>query len=415
MRPIQTRSIGGLYVSSLPDTPAGRVLGKKEWRRSQVLDAVRRNGPLSRVDVSRIVGFNTQTISRLVDELVEEGLLIEQPITKSMIGRPPTPIVLNENACCVLGIDISQYITTALFMNLAGTVLARFEASTSEVRDSGNLAAHIGGFAAQLAHEDHPPLAGIGVALWDYTAFEPGPTGPILSSDAETIRRELEDLFHVPVIVQDDSLMLALGELWFGREKDLKDFAAVNITHGLGAGFVIDGRVYNGSRGYVGDLGHIQLGEPGVQCVCGCDACLDNLASGSGLIRLAKNAGLLYDGHPPGVDELAAMARNGSTEAQEIFARFGKALALGIGTVITLMGPETVILSGRISRFSDLFMDCLRRELPKRLVRSYLKATRVVVSELHENAVSLGTGACVLNQIFGFSNIPAERIMKGFL
>jgi N-acetylglucosamine repressor len=411
MTPLETRPIGGLFVHRLPDTPAGRVLGKKEWRRSLILDAVRRSGPISRVDVARLLGLNMQTVARVIDALVSEGLLVEQPSIRNIIGRPPTPVVLNDNACCVLGIDIGPYVTTSLFMNLAGEVLTRREVPTADVQGADRLVAHLESFASQVSRETHPPLSGIGVAMTTYTSFEPGPTGPILSPEATGIRQGLEKLFHVPVIVQDDSLMLALGELWFGKEKNLKTFAAVNISDGLGVGLIIDRHVYNGSRGYVGDLGHLQLGEPGPVCVCGCDRCLDKVASGSGLCRMAEEAGLLFEGHPPNADELAGMARNGHAKARAIFDRFGEGLALGIGTILTLLGPEAVIVGGRFSSYSDLFMESLQRELPKRTVRGYLSSAQIIVSDLHESAVSLGTGACVLNQIFGFSAVSAERII----
>lgn len=411
MAPLETRPIGGLFVHKLPDTPAGRVLGKKEWRRSQILDAVRRSGPISRIDVARQLGSNSQTVSRVVDDLVAQGLIIEQPTLKNTIGRPPTPLVLNDDACCVLGIDIGPTLTTALFMNLAGKVLTRCETPSTDVRDTRDLVTHIERFAAQLASERHPPLSGIGVAITTYTSFEPGPSGPILSPEAAEIRAGLEKLFRVPVIVQDDSLMLALGELWFGKEKNLQTFAAINISDGLGVGLIVDGRVYNGSHGYVGDLGHLQVGDPGIPCVCGCDRCLDKIASGSGLARMAAERGLVCNGHAPSADELAQMAREGHVEAQAIFNRFGEGLALGMSALMLLFGPEAVIVGGHVSRYSDLFMDVVNSELPKRTVPSYLASTRIIVSDLYETAISLGTGACVLNQIFGFSSVATRPII----
>lgn len=395
------------------DTPAERVAGKKQVRKTQVMEALRSKGPLSRVDVARGLGFNVSTVAALVDELVAEGIAVELRDKKPSIGRPPIPVALNPSAACVLGIDLGRTTSECMLMDISGHVLGRIERPSPTGRDPRKDTAYVESLIVELlrTHKDNlPPLAGVGVAV-------PG----ILYNKEEGAPKELEEpkeledhitnLLHVPVIVEGDSRMLALGELWFGHQRDLRTFAVVIITDGLGSTLMIDRKPYYGIDRIAGDLGHVPLGDPGVECFCGGHSCLENIASGKGLERMAEVAGLMVDGRPAHPGELAAMARKGDQKACEIFDRFAAGLARGVSTVIMMGNPEMVILSGRVARYSDVFIERFEKELREKVLPVYMRHAKVTVSDLYEDAVSLGTCACVLHHIFGVSHITVESVV----
>lgn len=413
--PIRTRP--GLVVIDAPDSPAERTVEKRRIRKHQVLDAIRRHGPIPRVEIARVLGFNLPSVSSLVDELVEEELAIEDQAKPTPIGRRPIPVSLNLNAACVMGIDVGRSTTVGLLMNLGGEVVGRVQHPTPPRFSPADQKEWIDRFATELLElhgETMPPLAGIGIAL-PGLIHRPERLARILEPDAAAIQNRMNTLLGVPVIVDNDARMMATGVLWFEPNCDaLQTFAVINLGHGLGMGMVINRSIYHGIHGHAGELGHLPLakGEPGVRCYCGGEFCLETIASGSGLQRMAGTAGLLAkDGSPLKAGDLAELARQGSGQAQAIFDRFARGLACGIGSVISLFNPEAVLLSGRVALAADVFMDTLHEELRRVTMGAMLKETRLKVSELRDNAGPLGTCARVLHNIFSASHISVESIV----
>jgi len=408
---IRTRQ--GLLLLKNPDSPAERTAEKRRIRKHQVLDAIRRYGPIARVEIARKLGFNLPTVSGLVDELVRDGLAIETEPRHTAIGRRPIPVVLNPHAACVLGVDLGKITTIGLIMNLAGSILGRTEKPTPSFSSPQEQGAWVQDFVREflLEHgEALPPLAGVAVALPGFI-YRPERAERHLTPEVEEIQRRLEEDLDVPIIVDNDAQMMALGALWFGNAADYRTFCVLNIGYGIGMGTVIDRVVYQGHFGHAGEIGHVPLGESGLPCYCGGHSCLENTASGSGVERMARERGLFPADRPFTAYDVAELARNGNRLAQEIWNDFARALAHAIGAVITLFNPQAVILAGRYTRCSDVFFNAMMEELRKTTFPALLNETDIVVSDLKENAGPLGTCACVLHHIFSASHIPAVAVV----
>lgn len=402
-----------LLLLKSPDSPAERTAEKRRIRKHQVLDAIRRWGPIARVEIARKLGFNLPTVSGLVDELVEEGLAIESEPRRTVIGRRPIPVSLNPHAACVLGVDLGKIVTVGLIMNLAGSILGRTEKPTPAFESPAEQGRWVQDFVREFLREQSdalPPLAGVGVGLPGFI-YRPERAERHLTPEVEEIQRRLEDDLGVPIIVDNDAQMMALGTLWFGNAADYRTFCILNIGYGIGMGTVIEKVVYQGHFGHAGEIGHVALGEPGLPCYCGGNSCLENIASGSGVERMARERQLFPQDKPFSALDVADLARKGHTEAQEIWNIFARALAHAIGAVITLFNPQAVILAGRYSRCSDVFYEPMMEELRKTTFPALLNETDIVVSDLKENAGPLGTCACVLHHIFSASHIPAVAVV----
>ncbi len=408
---VRTRK--GLLLLESPDSPAQRTAEKRRIRKHQVLNAIRLYGPIARVDVARKLGFNLPTVSGLVDELVAEGLALESAPKKTAIGRRPIPVSLNPHAACVLGVDLGKIVTIGLLMNLGGTVLGRMESNTpsfSSPQEQGEWVRQFVREFLQSHAETIPPLAGVGVALPGFI-YRPERAERHLTPEVEAIQSRLHEDLDIPIIVDNDAQMMALGTLWFGNETDLKTFCILNIGYGIGMGTVIDRAVYSGFYGHAGEIGHIPLGEPGLPCYCGGHSCLENTASGSGIERMAREMGLVHGNKVLSVFDIADLARQNDPKALEIWQKFSQALARGIGTIITLFNPEAVILAGRFTRCADVFFDATMEHLRQTTFPALLEETTIKVSDLKENAGPLGTCASVLHHIFYASHIPAEAVV----
>ena len=403
----------GLLLNDLPTSPAERTLEKRRIRKHQVLDCIRRHGPVARTEIARILSFNLPSVSNLVDELVNDGLAVEDEAKKTPLGRRPIPVSLNNNAACVMGIDVGKSFTIGLLMNLGGTILGRQESSTPQGMSQDEQGEWVARFARELLESQSdtiPPLAGVGIGL-PGVLHRPDRVNSLLAPEAEAVRSRVEEVVGVPVLVENDARMMAHGVLWFKRSQEWKTFAVLNLGVGLGMGMVIDRDVFTGAAGNAGEIGHLPLGEQGLPCYCGAEGCLENIASGIGLERMAREAGLKLDGQVPDARELAVMAREGNEEALKIWARFSEGLARGIGVIISLFNPQAVIITGRIGQSADLYLEQVKAQLPRFSLAPMAVDTQLLVSELRENAGPLGTCACVMHHIFSASHIPIESIV----
>lgn len=402
----------GLLFDGAAESPAERQAGKRQLRKGQILGLLRTSGPLSRVEIARALAFNLRSVSLLVDELVAEQLVLEQEGRRTASGRRPIPVALNPAAACVLGMDVGRSSTAAALMDLQGNLLARTVAESNFSADPREQAGWVADLAARfLAGQkkgDLPPLAGMALAADGLVHRQQLPQR--LADAAEPVRARLETLLGVPVFSGSDSHFLALGEQWFGQARGVRHAAVFNLTDGLGLGVIIDGKLLSGSRGWAGEIGHVPLGEAGIPCFCGSTSCLENIVSGSGLVRMAKEEGLLA-GRRAAAGTVAELARKGSLPARRVFDRFARGLALAATLVIDLHNPEVVVFGGSLASCGDLFLETVNTELDRLAVPYIRAATRVCVSELGEDAVLLGACAAVLNQIYDTSHVAVETLL----
>lgn len=394
-----------LVVFSEGRTPAERSIEKRRVRKHHVLNAVREHGPLSRTDISRRTGFNIPAVSSLVEELLADGLVREDPAIALRRGRHPVPVVLNEGAAAILAMDVGWMSTTALLLRLDGTVIRRKETSTPDkVRERG-LIPWIEKSAASLlldGGQNLPPLCGVGIGIPGLI----GHTGRDALGVTPSVRDSLERFFGVSVLMDNDARMMAFGSLWFGHGRRHDSFVVVNLGHGLGMGIVQEGRVLRGSRGFCGELGHVPLGEPGVSCYCGASGCLENIASGSGLIRMARKRGLAES-----VEELADRARSGSQAEAELFEEFANRLGAGLATVVNLLDPEAIVLSGRVTRAADVFLPSLERHLRAEALRPLVENTPIHLSEHTTDLGALGAAGAVMQHIFANAHVSLNSVI----
>jgi len=402
-----------LLLLKSPDSPAERTAEKRRIRKHQVLDVIRRFGPIARVEIARKLGFNLPTVSGLVDELVREKLAIQSEPRRTAIGRRPVPVSLNHHAACVLGVDVGKIVTVGLIMNLGGTILGRNEKPTPNFASASEQGQWVQEFVREFLREHAdtlPPLAGVAIALPGFI-YRPERAERHLTPEVEEIQRRLEQDLDVPIIVDNDAQMMALGAMWFGNAAEYNTFCILNIGYGIGMGTVIDRVVYQGFFGHAGEIGHVPLGQPELPCYCGGHSCLENTASGSGVERLAREKNLFPAGKIFSALDVADLARQGDPTAVEIWKTFAHALARAIGAVITLFNPQAVILAGRYTRCSDVFFNETMEELRTTTFPALLNETDIVVSDLKENAGPLGTCACILHHIFSASHIPAVDVV----
>ena len=224
-------------------------------------------------------------------------------------------------------------------------------------------------------------------------------------------REILSQRFKKPVHIEHDLEAMAFGERWFGAAKEVDNALCVNFGWGLGLGIIIDGEVYYGENGYAGEFGHIQVVKNGELCYCGKKGCLETVASGSAITRIArerisKDASTIMtkDQHLriDQVDTEAVLraASLGDEFSIEILEEAGNHLGAGIGVLINLLNPALVVLGGGVSTSTPYVLEAVRASALKHSMVKLNRDVKFTISSLGNKAGALGVAVYLAEDLF---------------
>jgi glucokinase len=197
----------------------------------------------------------------------------------------------------------------------------------------------------------------------------------------------------LPVMIDNDANLAALGEVWKGAGKNAKSALCVTLGTGVGGGIVLDGRVYRGVTTMAGEIGHISIKPDGELCNCGHYGCLETLASATALVRDGVRAGLQSPrGHdePLSAEDVFQLAESGDQAAQTVLSTMIHWLAVGLSTVANTLNPDTIVVSGGLVNAGDALLGPLRVEFSRTALHRVANGCKIVAAELGSSAGMLG-------------------------
>jgi predicted NBD/HSP70 family sugar kinase len=388
-----------------------------------VMRHIARQGPRSRVRIAAETGLNKATVSSLVAELIDRGLLVEAaPTNLGAVGRPAREVRLAGDGIAGVGLEIGEHHLLACAVDLTGVV--RFQKVTSEDSrgsDPNEVVARLGALAADaLSALDEQQLAPVGVtvALPGLVDISRGVlfVAPNLGWNevpvADTLRERIGPV-GFPIRADNDANLGALRELWEGAGRRLRDFVYLygEIGAGIGGGLVLRGELYRGPSGFGGELGHMQLARRGPRCRCGNTGCLETLAGWDALRRLA-GLGPYEPGE--GRDEdarhtLAARARAGDRPTLRALAEVARWLATGLVSVVNAFSPQAVVLGGYYAELAEWLVPAVERGLAQHVLGARWASSPVLVSDLGEEAPVRGAAALSLHEVLSNPTVIERR------
>lgn len=384
-----------------------------------ILKSIREEGPISRVDIKERTRLSWGTVTTSTKELLDRGIITEIGSVTTGVGRRPVELDLNRSNNFVLGLQLGSRLVRAVLMDVKGTVVDELEVPVDARGTSREILACLldtGRRILQKHSISRTLLAGVGIAAPGAVDFTTGvclyaPHHPHLKD--VPLKRKFERAFGVPCFVDHDFNCFVLSELLFGYGKGVDSFICVLVGNGMAAGIVLHGEVYRGADSFAGEFGHTCIDQDGPLCACGNRGCLETLASGSSIAASALRelpsnpdsailAAARGDHNKITAETVAIAARQGDRLAREIYARMGAVLGVGISNLINTFNPRCIILGGRVSKASELFLPSCMESVRKRAW--YASTKDVKVSRLERGEV-LGAAALVLQQIFSTGQI----------
>jgi predicted NBD/HSP70 family sugar kinase len=383
--------------------------------RGQVLTLLRDRGPMPRIALARQSGLSPTSITRLIAQFIDEGLVSEgDTISPARLGRPATEVALRRDSFFVVGVQIGVGFVSIGVFDIGGTVLESstltFPADASVEMVLTTAAREIERLIESTPGVDRNRMLGIGVAA-------PGPVDPAgrlvmlpvnLTWRDAPVADILEQELQLPVRVEHNVRSMALAEATFGAGRELGSVAFVYLRTGLGAGLVVEGEPFSGGVHGAIEIGHLRTSARNRPCVCGGRGCLETLVSDTALRTQCATLGVEVGNEGP----LAALwtagahaeaASSGRANPAEVAAAIDEVveqLATGLSSLATLLNPQVIFVGGTLGDMPDEFIQRLSDESRRSIFPLLRDTIRLERSSLGLNAGMLGAATAALDKLF---------------
>ncbi|MFD3551675.1 ROK family protein [Streptomyces goshikiensis] len=374
----------------------------------RVVRAVRLAGSLTQAEIARATGLSAATVSNIVRELKEAGTV--EVTDTSAGGRRARSVSLSGDAGIVIGVDFGHTHLRVAVGNLAHQVLAEesepLDVDASWVDGFDRAEALVGRLVRGIG-VGREKVIGVGLGVPGPIDVESGTLGStaILPGWAGiNPRQELSQRLGVPVYVDNDANLGALGELVWGSGRGVKDLAYIKVASGVGAGLVINGQIYRGPGGTAGEIGHITLDESGPVCRCGNRGCLETFAAARYVLPLLQGS------HGPELtmERVVELARDGDPGCRRVITDVGRHVGSGVASLCNLLNPSRVVLGGSLAEAGELVLAPIRESVGRYAIPSAARQLSVLTGSLGGRAEVLGALALVLSEM-GDSTLLAEN------
>lgn len=393
-----------------------RILNDKERKNLAILEIIRKNGPISRTDISKATELNIVTVSNYVNHYIKKGIVIEGELDESTGGRKPVLVELNPKAGYIVGVGLNMLSMVGVLVDLEINVLKeikweRFpENSEAVISKMVDLAEEI----INQAEIDRTKIAGVGVGVPGIidergrTIRWPQSLGDKDVSICLSIKETFEKRLNIPTIVENDANAAVLGEKWLGLDREVRHM--IYMFSGVGVGILINGEIYRGASGAAGELGIASLRETKEEAFQIATQ-LGRWEMDLGMVRNARQG--LEKGEKSilqdivngdfsrlGFKELVRAVKEKDPFAIRIVEEGGAALGKKVAFLVNLLNPEIVVIGGGVEDCGAPFLEVLKNTVKDWAVEEASSRTSIIPSAFGENAVALGAVGIVAREIF---------------
>lgn len=383
----------------------------------ELLQLFRTGTVATRSELQQATGLARSTITFRMDALLAAGYLIEDgSVNDPGRGRPSTRLRIHDTDTTILAADLGATHGRLAVATAAGQVLSErvIESSIASGPESV-LSTVVDSLQAMLkaSQRSRAGVRGLGIGL-------PGPvgltTGRIARSismpgwDDYPVRDHLQESFGLPVVVDNDANLAALAEHRHGAARGADHAVLIALGTGIGAGLVLNGRVYRGARGFGGELGHLVVDHRGEECPGNCPGrgCLEVIGSGRAIGRAGEAFARarpdsvlgrrLANDLPVTGGVVTELAHGGDEPARSVLAEVGRALGAGLCGIVNALDPEVVVVGGGAVRAGDLLLDAVREVVTERALPPIAGAVRIVPAHFGDESGMLGAALLALGE-----------------
>jgi glucokinase-like ROK family protein len=387
----------------------------------KVLKIIRTTENLSRADIAKISGLSAPTVSRIIEDLLAEGLVREIGEGVSQGGRRPTLLKFSDQKNFIIGIDLGTTNIYGVLSDFDAKIIAEVRTPTHIEEGFAGVMKRTADVIAELIAEPsvaNKRIYGIGMAVAGLINRKRNIVefSPDFHWHNVDVVESLSRVHHYPIIFDNVTRVMAMGERWFGLGKQSKNFICVNVGYGIGAGIIIDGKPLYGPLGMAGEFGHITLDKDSfVQCECGNYGCLEALASGNAIAKSAHKR--LLEGERSLLLEMcggeiskvtaemvANAAKQGDGVAWNVFERAMEYLGIGIAGLVNLFSPEAVVIGGGVAQAGDILFEKVRKTVNARSLNMISSNVLIRPATFGLKTAVMGAVSLILSEVVSLNH-----------
>jgi glucokinase-like ROK family protein len=379
----------------------------KEHNRNLVLRTIFSHEKISRADIARITHLTRSTVSDIVSDLIDGGLVSEIGVGQSQGGKNPILLSLIEDSRWLIGLELAQNQFRGAVVNLRGKIRDVVSVPVDDAYGVEALSL-VYQVLDKLIGNTSQPLCGIGVGAPGLVNTNDGLVVEAVNLNWHNLplTHLLEQRYELPVSILNDCHAAAIGEKTYGRDfqKD-ENLVLINVHHGIGAGIIINQELFQGDGGFAGEIGHIVvLDGHGEICRCGRQGCLETVASVKALIRQAKEVAtknpnwiVSRNSREINLEILEEAFKAGDPLTQELVLKTAHYIGGAVSNLVGILNIQKIVLKGDMTCFGHSWLDKIRSVMMNYSLGHPLNNTRVEIGQLGEDAVILGAAAVFAN------------------
>jgi predicted NBD/HSP70 family sugar kinase len=386
----------------------------------EVLKIIRECKQISRADIVKRINLSAPTVTRIVEGLINDKLVVMVGEGTSTGGRPPKLLKFDGSHDYVIGVDLGSTSIRGVISDLDGKFITEIEMPTDLKGGFEKICLQVVNLIEKLIFRsklDKENVLGLGLAIAGYINGESGMVeySPVFNWQKVNVKTELVKHIKLPIYCDNVSRVTAMGELVYGVGKKYSNFISVNAGYGIGAGIVINGNPFFGSRGFAGELGHLVVDSKSEYSGKGSiQGSFESLASGYGIAEAAKRKLQNQSQHSKIMESVNGnlelitakividSAKKGDALALKIFNEAMTYWGIGLDVLIKLFDPEVIVIAGGLIRSGDIFFESLKRSLEKNRLTDVNTLPLILPSSFGREATLFGCLSLVISKVLRF-------------
>jgi predicted NBD/HSP70 family sugar kinase len=382
---------------------------KKKAYRKQIVKQLYFANMLSPTELSMRIEKSLPLTTKILNDLIEDGWVVETGFAPSTGGRRPLMYTLQQDVIYVVAVAMDQYVTRIAIMDMQNSPVTNVEKLELPLAQNPHALTILTDKINLIIKNSGIPMAkiaGIGIGMPGFVDVRKGINFSFFEINGKSIVQIISEAVGLPVSIDNDSSLIALAELRFGAARGKKNAMIINIGWGIGLGMILSGELFRGYNGFASEFSHIPLFLNGKLCSCGKRGCLETESSLFVVIEKARKGlsegrisilGDLSLEHAEEASEaIIAAAQQGDQFAIELLSEAGYNIGRGVAILIHLLNPKEIILSGRGSFAGKIWQAPIQQAINEHCIPKLAAHTTIEISTLGYQAELIGAAALVM-------------------
>lgn len=399
------------HANSSDNSEMNVVEMKNNSQKRKIIKNLFLHGAMTNTDLGRFVKLSTPKIISLLSELKDEGIIEELGQGNSSGGRRPNLYGNKEDAFYIIGISINLDTISVTIFNAKNQRIIDDQVMALTISHGITIIDKVVEFTESVISQsliEREKILGVGIEMPGMVDSATGINKTYMVSE-RPVAEIFREKFGLSVSIENDAKAHAFAELRFGLAQAKKNVLTVQLDWGIGLGIIVNGKLYKGRDGFAGEFGHLPMIDNGLLCRCGKRGCLETVASGTAIARLAKEG--IDNGQSTFLMELTDIEGNeikkviqsatlGDQYSINMLAGIGHSLGKGLAYLIQIFNPELIILGGPMAEANQFILPPIQQSIQAFCIPDLVKEIQIKVSELGSQAGILGVAAlCLENEL----------------